>query len=74
MKAYKENRVMTPLIVGLGTGWRLVINFRYWPLYSRKSNPVANELRGGGVIWENRISPCPILDSKNIKPVAIARS
>jgi len=34
MEACRMSRGLAPLIFGLGTGWKLVVSFTPWPLYT----------------------------------------
>jgi len=45
IKARRESRGITPLILNLGPTWRRVVKFTTWPLYTRKgtSLPIEHE-------------------------------
>jgi len=43
MKAYWRSRGIAPLIFNLGTGWKMVVNFKTWQLYPRERTLVPIE-------------------------------
>jgi hypothetical protein len=43
MKAKRQRKCIAPLILNLGTRWRLIVNFTPWQLYAQKRTLVPTE-------------------------------
>ena len=77
MKAYGGCRGIAPLILNIGTRWRLVVNFMPRPLYSVKEPrcPLNRRLDGpqsqsGCFEEEKSVLSLPGFDPQNVQPVA----
>jgi len=76
MKAYRESRGITPLILNLGSRWRGILNFIPRPLCSRERTPVPLELwlagpqSQSGLFGEDRyILPLSGFEPQTIHPI-----